>query len=175
MIKWRYGIVLHKDNIKDYYGIHEIYTNDQVDMTISDLPITVGDSVEEIINDLKIMLSDIQNNQKITVVDHTKTILSKELVDELKKRKEEAEKNPENLISLDDLKKEINKKILENYQERCEFYEHSIIEHYNSEENPSEADKKLWNNKIIQGLLSLQKLIDHDQELGLYWFIFFLF
>ena len=168
MIKWRYGIVLHKDNIKDYYGIHEIYTNDQVDMTISDLPITVGDSVEEIINDLKIMLSDIQNNQKITVVDHTKTILSKELVDELKKRKEEAEKNPENLISLDDLKKEIDKKILENYQERCEFYEHSIIEHYNSEENPSEADKKLWNNKIIQGLLSLQKLIDHDQELGLY-------
>ena len=168
MIKWRYGIVLHKDNIKDYYGIHEIYTNDQVDMTISDLPITVGDSVEEIINDLKIMLSDIQNNQKITVVDHTKTILSKELVYELKKRKEEAEKNPENLISLDDLKKEIDKKILENYQERCEFYEHSIIEHYNSEENPSEADKKLWNNKIIQGLLSLQKLIDHDQELGLY-------
>ena len=168
MIKWRYGIVLHKDNIKDYYGIHEIYTNDQVDMTISDLPITVGDSVEEIINDLKIMLSDIQNNQKITVVDHTKTILSKELVYELKKRKEETEKNPENLISLDDLKKEIDKKILENYQERCEFYEHSIIEHYNSEENPSEADKKLWNNKIIQGLLSLQKLIDHDQELGLY-------
>lgn len=168
MINWRYTVVLHKDNMENYYGLHEVYEDINNKEIISDIPIITADSKEEIINDLKLMLFDIENNDCKHVVDHSKTILSKEIMEELNRRKKEAEKNPEKLISLEDLREEIDKKLLESYREKCEFYEYHIIEHYNTEENPSEADKKLWNNKVIQSLLSLQNLIDHDQELGLY-------
>ena len=168
MISWKYKLVFHKDNIKDYYAIHEIYEDKDNNVVVSDMPIITANSKEEIINDLKLMIFDIESDSSVHVVDHTKTIISKEIIHELQRRKKEAKENPEKLISLEDLREEIDKKLLENYRERCEFYEHSIIEHYNTEENPSEADKKLWNNKVIQSLLSLQNLIDYDQELGLY-------
>ena len=144
---WHYGIVFHKDQHRSFYGLHEIYANeDNGEKRIADLALVIGDTIEELIYDLKLMLSDAEKYGCVLEVDDSSQLTEKD-VKELNKRLEDCKSNPEKLIPLSQLNEHIYKSTIKKYQERLSELETAIGEHIiekSGKNITTEHDIKLW-------------------------------
>jgi uncharacterized protein with NAD-binding domain and iron-sulfur cluster len=64
---WNYRIIKHDDGDPIYYGLHEVYYDEEhnIDMWTLEAEV-VGDSVEEIVSVLKMMLDDVKRHDLLT-------------------------------------------------------------------------------------------------------------
>ena len=62
-MRWNYQIIHHDDDdYNPYFGLHEIYYDDDGSMSWTEEPTVVGDDTEEIISSLKMMLKEAENS-----------------------------------------------------------------------------------------------------------------
>ena len=156
---WHYGIVFHKDKHRPFYGLHEIYVNEETgEKNIADLAVTVADSIEELIKDLKNMLEDCEKYGCVMEIDEALELTEKD-IKELNQRIECCKNNPDRLIPLSQLNEEIYKSTIKKYQERLSELEIAIGEHIiekSGKNITTEHDLKLWakifpdKNSILQ-------------------------
>lgn len=158
---WHYGIVFHKDKSRSFYGLHEIYEDEGTgEKSITDLAIIVADSKEELIDDLKMMIKDVEKGECVMEVDE-KLELNEKDVKEINRRIEDCKNNPENLVPLDELNERIYKSIIRKYQERLSELELAISEHViekSGKNITTEHDIKLWDKIFPDKNSVLQKI-----------------
>lgn len=162
---WQYGIVFHKDKHKPFYGLHEIFVNEATgEKKIADLAIIVADSIDELTNDLKTMLSDIEKHDCVLEVDESLE-LSERDVKELNHRIEESKNNAEKLIPLNQLNERIYKATIKKYQQRLEELELAIGYHIiekSGKNITTECDVKLWDKIFPERNSVLNKINKMD-------------
>lgn len=158
---WHYGIVFHKDKSRPFYGLHEVYVDEDTgEKRITDLAIIVSDSKEELIEDLKIMLADAEKYGCVIEIEENLELTEKD-VKELNRRIEDCKNNPEQLIPLNELNERIYKSTIKKYQERLQELELAISHHIieKSGRNIStEYDIKLWDKIFPDRNSVLQKI-----------------
>ena len=162
---WHYGIVLHKDKHKPFYGLHEIYVNEETgEKKITDLAIVISDSVEELKDDLKMMLADIEKYGCVIEIEENLELNERD-VKELNKRLEYSKNNPEKLIPLSELNERIYRSTIKKYQERLSELELAISNHIiekSGKNITTEHDIKLWNKIFPDRNSILQKINKMD-------------
>ena len=71
-MKWHYGIIEHQDFFGKFYALHEFFNveHEEIDQ-IHTLDYTIhGSSIEDIANDLKMMLNDVEKYGIHKTIDH---------------------------------------------------------------------------------------------------------
>lgn len=158
---WHYGIVFHKDNHRPFYGLHEIFVNEETgEKKIADLAVIVADSAEELIDDLKMMLADVEKHGCVLEIDESLELTEKD-IKELNRRIQDCKNNPEKLIPLDRLNEEIYKSTIKKYQERLSELEIAIGEHIiekSGKNITTEHDIRLWDKIFPDRNSVLQKI-----------------
>lgn len=91
MNNWRYNIVYHKDKLGGFFGVHEVYVIGNKTI-VQDDPILVGNTKEEIIENLSIIVNDINKHEIIVKENDTKEV--DHLIEFLKSRVENTKNLP---------------------------------------------------------------------------------
>jgi len=84
-----YNIVYHKDKLGGFYGIHEVYVLGNKTI-VQDNPILVGNTKEEILENLSMIINDATNHEVIVKEDDIKE--TEHLIEFLKCRVENINK-----------------------------------------------------------------------------------
>lgn len=81
MGNWKYGIIFHRNSRRDYYALHEVYYVGG-EMSYGNSPIVVGDSSEEVVGSIRMMLSDAEGNGVRLIVEDAEPIVLESLYDQ---------------------------------------------------------------------------------------------
>jgi len=64
-VTWNYRIIHHDDHEHPYFGLHEIYYDDEGITNWTVEATVVGDDVNEVIHSLRMMLKDAENSSML--------------------------------------------------------------------------------------------------------------
>lgn len=78
---WKYGIIFHRNSSRDYYALHEVYDVGG-ETSYGNSPIVVGDSPEEVVGSIRMMLSDAEGNGVKLIVEDAEPTVPESLYDQ---------------------------------------------------------------------------------------------
>lgn len=81
MGSWKYGIIFHRNNRRDYYALHEVYEVGG-EKSYSGAPIVVGDSSEDVVNSIRMMLSDAERDGVHLIVEDSERGVAEDLCEQ---------------------------------------------------------------------------------------------
>lgn len=81
MGNWKYGIIFHRNSKRDYYALHEVYDVGG-EMSYGNSPIVVGDSSDEVVDSIRMMLSDAEVNGVRLIVEDADPMIRESLYDQ---------------------------------------------------------------------------------------------